>query len=252
MLLADKVAVVYGASGPIGSAVARAYAAHGARLFLSSRDIDHVRAVGAQLKLPADRLQLDQVDALDEQAVDRYVKSVVERAGRIDISFNAIGVDDVQGTPLLDMKLEDFLQPIRNAAATQFITSRAAGKQMVKQRSGVILTFGGGGARAPVKDYNIGGFHVAMAAVDTFRRQLASEIGKYNVRVVTIETGGVLETIPDVAQREEIAKQVVGDTMLKRAATFEDVGNAAVFAASDMARCLTATTLNITAGAAVD
>jgi 3-oxoacyl-[acyl-carrier protein] reductase len=70
---------------------------------------------------------------------------------------------------------------------------------------------------------------------------------------VTLQTGGVPETIPESFDgREVITEMIIGQTMLKRAATLDDVGNVAAFAASDHARTMTATALNISCGAIID
>ena len=74
---------------------------------------------------------------------------MVQRAGSIDISFNLISYADVQGTPLAEMDLEDFERPVMTAVRTQFLTSRAAARHMIREGSGVILTFGGAGAVTP-------------------------------------------------------------------------------------------------------
>ena len=85
------------------------------------------------------------------------------------------------------------------------------------------------------------------------RRQLAAELGRHGVRVVTLRTGGVPESISeDVPGRDAIVEGIEKETMLGRAATLEDVGNAAAFAASDLARTMTAATVNISCGALVD
>jgi 3-oxoacyl-[acyl-carrier protein] reductase len=85
------------------------------------------------------------------------------------------------------------------------------------------------------------------------RRQLASELGRHGVRVVTLRTGGVPESIPEgVNGREVIVEGIEKLTMLGRAATLEDAGNVAALAASDRARTMTAATLNISCGALVD
>ncbi len=82
------------------------------------------------------------------------------------------------------------------------------------------------------------------------RRQLASELGKFGVRVVSLV---VMELVPnDFEHYDVIDDAVVGPTMLKRAATLADVGNVAAFAASDMAQSITASTINISCGAIVD
>src|SRR5215212_5628196 len=132
MLLENKNAVIYGGGGAVGGAVARAFAREGAKVHLAGRTRESLDAVA----------ETAQVDALDEQAVNSYVDAVAEKAGGIDISFNLISVEDVQGTPLAEMSLEDFERPVMTAVRTQFLTSRAAARHMIMQGSGVILTFG--------------------------------------------------------------------------------------------------------------
>jgi 3-oxoacyl-[acyl-carrier protein] reductase len=251
MLLEGKNAVIYGAGGSIGSAVARAFAREGAKIFLAGRIRLKLEEVAQQIRSAGGVAETAQVDAIDEQAVDQHADAVAASAGSIDISFNLISVGDVQGTPLAEMPLQDFERPVMTAVRAQFLTSRAAARHMISQGSGVILFFGGYGD--PVPDYYIGGFQVALNAIESLRRQLASELGGHGIRAVTLQTGGVPETIPksfDV--REGITEGIVGQTMLKRAATLEDVGNVAAFAASDHARTMTATALNISCGAIVD
>jgi 3-oxoacyl-[acyl-carrier protein] reductase len=250
MLLENKNAVIYG-GGSIGSAVARAFAREGARVFLAGRTLEALEEVAQQIRSDGGVADTAQLDALDKQAVDQHADAVAEKAGSIDISFNLISVGDVQGTPLAEMPLEDFERPIMNAVRTQFLTSRAAARHMIPQGSGVILFFGGNGD--PVPDYYIGGFQVALNAVESLRRQLASELGGHGIRAVTLQTGGVPETIPQSFDgREEITEGIVDSTMLGWAAPLEDVGNVAAFAASDHARTMTATALNISCGAIVD
>lgn len=251
MLLEGRNAVIYGGGGAVGGAVARAFAREGAKVHLAGRTLDHLEPVAEQIRSAGGRVETAQVDALDEAAVDAHADAVASSAGSLDISFNLISVGDVQGTPLAAMSLEDFERPIRIAVRSTFLTCRAAGRHMIRQRSGVILTFGGAGD--PVRDYYIGGFQIALGAVDFLRRQLASELGPHGIRVVTLLTGGVPESIPEGFEGgEAIVEGIVGATMLKRAANLDDVGNVAAFAASDLARSMTATALNVSAGAIVD
>src|SRR5829696_2043574 len=177
MLLEDKNAVIYGGGGKVGGVVARAFAREGARLFLAGRTIESLEEVADDIRSSGGVAETAQVDAVDEHA-----DAVAEKAGGIDISFNLISYEDVQGTPLAEMPLEDFERPVVNAVRTQFLTSRAAARHMISQGSGVILTFGGAGGRDPIRDYYsggfqvyLGGFQVALGAVDVLRRQLAVE-----------------------------------------------------------------------------
>ena len=190
--------------------------------------------------------------------MNSFVDGVAGRAGSVDISFDLISYGDVQGTPLAEMRLEDFERPVANAVRTQFLTARAAARHMIPRGLGVILTFGGPGARDPVRHYAsggfqvyLGGFQVAMGALDVLRRQLAVELGPHGIRVVTINSGGVPETTRE-DWREAITQNFVDTSMLKRVETLDDVGNVAAFEASDLARTVTATSINMTAGRAAD
>jgi 3-oxoacyl-[acyl-carrier protein] reductase len=251
MLLENKNAVIYGAGGSIGGAVARAFGREGAHVFLAGRTLTTLDRVAEEIRSAGGVAETAQLDALDETALDEHADAVAANAGGVDICFNLISYGDVQGTPLAEMPLEDFERPVVTAVRTQFLTSRAAARHMIKQGSGVILLFGGDGE--PLPDYYLGGFQVALRAIESLRRQVASELGPHGIRVVTLQTGGVPETIPESFDGgEAIVEGIVGLTMLKRAATLEDVGNVAAFAASDHARTMTATALNITCGAIVD
>ena len=251
MLLDGKNAVIYGGGGSIGGAVARAFAREGARVFLAGRTLTKLDEVAAEIRADGGEAETAQVDALDEKAVEEHADAVAGEAGSIDVSFNLISHGDVHGTPMAEMSLEDYERPVVNAVRTMFLTSRAAARHMIGQGSGVILAFGGSGD--PMRKYYIGGTQVAFEAVESMRRQLSAELGRYGVRVVTLRTGGVPESLPDGFDgREAIVEGIEKETMLGRTATLEDVGNVAAFVASDRARTMTAATANISCGALVD
>jgi NAD(P)-dependent dehydrogenase (short-subunit alcohol dehydrogenase family) len=172
MLLEGKTAVIYGGGGSIGGAVARAFAREGAGVFLAGRTLERLEAVANEIRSAGGVAETAQVDALDERAVDEHADAVVARAGRLDVSFNLISHGDVQGTPLVEMALEDFERPVVTALRTMFLTARAAARHMIRQGSGVILVFGGYGD--PMPDYNLGGLQVAFQAMESLRAASAS------------------------------------------------------------------------------
>ena len=137
MLLGGKVAVIHGGAGAIGGAVARNFAREGATVFLAGRHLDKVEAVAREIADAGGQADAQQVDALDEAAIERHLLGVVRNAGRIDIEFNAVGLPVVQGIPLTDLKQADFVAPIASWTTTQFLTARAAARHMLQQRSGV-------------------------------------------------------------------------------------------------------------------
>jgi 3-oxoacyl-[acyl-carrier protein] reductase len=254
VLLENKNAVIYGGGGSIGGAVARAFAREGARVFLAGRTSATLEVVAEEIRSAGGTADVAQVDALDERAVDEHADAVAADAGGIDISFNLITHPYTHGIALAEMAVDDFLAPVQTAARTTFLTARAAARHMIPRRSGVILAFGGPGDRScPNRDYYLGGTQLAFDAIETMRRQLAVELGPHGIRVVTLATGGVPQSLPEgIEGREEIVKMIEGQTLLGRAATFEDVGNAAAFAASDWARSMTAAIVNVSCGALID
>ena len=278
MLLEGKNAVVYGGGGAIGGAVARAFAREGARVYLAGRTRGPLEEVAGAIRAAGGVAETAELDALDGEAVDGHADSVVAEAGSstgrsrkvpmdrnttpsgcsvaaeagsLDICMNVITHGDVQGTPMVEMAVEDYLRPVETAVRTTFLTSTAAGRHMMRQGSGVILAFGGSGE--PLRDYYLGGLQVAFEAIESMRRQLSSELGRHGVRFVTLRTGGIPETIPEGMEgREAIVADIEKQSMLGRAATLEDVGNVAAFVASDRARTMTAATANISCGALID
>jgi 3-oxoacyl-[acyl-carrier protein] reductase len=254
MLLENKNAVIYGGGGSIGGAVARSFAREGARVFLAGRTEARLDAVADDIRAAGGKVETAVVDALDEAGVDRHADAVAATAGSIDISFNLIGHPYTHAVPLAEMAVDDFMAPVETAARTTFITARAAARHMIPRRSGVILAFGGPGDRSgPERDYFLGGTQVAFDAIETIRRQLSVELGRHGIRMVTLASGGVPESLPEGFEgRQEIVEMIEGQTLLGRAATLEDLGNAAVFAASDWARSMTAATLNVSSGALID
>jgi NAD(P)-dependent dehydrogenase (short-subunit alcohol dehydrogenase family) len=249
MLLQGKSAIVYGGGGAVGGAVSRAFAREGARVFLAGRTAASLEAVANAIRGAGGAAETAVLDALDERAVDAHADAVAAAAGGIDVSFCLVSQGDVQGTPLAEMTVADLMSPVETTVRAMFITARAAARHMMRQRSGVILAFGGYGDPTP----GVGGLQVAFGAAEALRRGLARELAASGIRVLTIQTGGIPESIPpDMEGAEAITEQLVGATMLGRTATLEDVGNVAAFAASDLARSMTATKLNITCGSEVD
>ncbi|WP_405070970.1 SDR family oxidoreductase [Kribbella sp. NBC_01510] len=251
MMLTGKNAIVYGAAGPIGTAVAKAFAAEGATVYLAGRTATKLDLVADEIRAAGGTAETGVVDALDERSVDEHANAVAAAAGGIDISFNLIGNRQFFGTPLIEMSLADVELPVSTMVRTFYLTSRAAARHMTQRGSGVILTFGGYGPPTA----NLGAFQVGFGAVEALRRSLACELGPHGIRVLTLQTGGIPEAIPDSygeKAKQSLAKDTAARTMLQRAATLADVGALATFAASDLARSMTATALNLTAGAVVD
>jgi 3-oxoacyl-[acyl-carrier protein] reductase len=261
MLLEKKNAVIYGAGGAIGGAVARAFAREGARVFLAGRTRAPLEAVAQEISQAGGVAEAALVDALDEQAVEKHLGEVVKQTGGIDISFNAIGIDHMQGTPLVEMSLEEFTRPIVGAMQTQFLTTRAAAQHMIRQGSGVILAITATPARMVIP--NAGGFGVACAAIEGLCRQLAGELGPHGIRVICLRSAGSPDA-PGVGEayrlhaehagisREAFEASLAERTLLKRLPRLAEVAAVAVLMASDRASAMTGAVANVTCGTTVD
>jgi len=256
MTLENKNAIIYGAGGSLGGAVAKALAEAGAKVFLTGRNINSVQKVADEIYKSGGKVEVDVVDALDEKAVNNHIETIVQKAGTVDISFNAIGIDIVMNIPLVDISVKDFITPITLTMQTRFLTAKAAAKVMMKQKSGVILTLTAtpGGIGYP---YN-GGFAPTCCAVENFSKNLAIELGIYGIRVVNMRSGGspdsrifknAIDTQPEVM--EPILKQMEADTILKKLPLMADIANLAVFLSSDLAGKITGVTVDVSSGTTV-
>lgn len=253
MLLQNKNAIIYAAGGSLGGAVARALATAGAKVFLSGRTSATVQKTADEIIASGGTAEAAQVDALNEKEVNDYISSIVTRSGKIDIIFNAIGFPVVQNIPLLDISVDDFVSPAATALRSQFITATTAARVMIKQGSGVILSLTAtpGGIGYPLT----GGFAPTCAAIESFSRNLALELGIYGIRVVNIRSGGspdsavfknAIDSMPDVMA--PVLQKMENDTALKRLPLMADIADVAVFLCSDMASAITGVTVDATCG----
>lgn len=266
MLLENKTAVVYGAGGAVGRAVARVFAREGARLFLTGRRLAGLEELAREITAAGGRAEAARVDALSQDEVERHAAEVVERAGGIDISVNAVSIrGDLQGTPLTGLSLEDFLTPISTAATANFLTATTAARHMAEKGSGVIVSFSTAASRLSGRDQGFhatGGFGVACGAVESLSRHLAGEVGPKGVRVVCLRPDGIPEAWvswgmiedaePDPEGSTTVKAYMERGTALRRLPKLAEVAETAAFVASDRAGAMTGTVVNLSCGSTLD
>jgi NAD(P)-dependent dehydrogenase (short-subunit alcohol dehydrogenase family) len=261
--LDGKVALVFGAGGSVGAAVAREFALEGANVFLSGQTAPTIEAVARQIRDDGGLAQVARVDAESEAEVAPYIDGIVQQEGRIDVVFNAIGPragDYGTGASPLDLPVDAFTLPLQTLVRSQFVTARAAARHMVKQQSGVIIFLTGGPALAHAPGATAIG--TAFGAIESLMRNLAMDLSPLGVRVVCVRSVAMIDsrTINEILDRgagtgtpREAGVEFLRNlTLLKRSPTTVDTARAAAFLASDAARMLTGTILNSSAGAHVD
>jgi len=262
-MLNNKVAVIYGAGGAIGGTVARAFAREGAKVFLTGRKLAPVKAVAKDIVADGGFAEAADVDALDEQAVDKHLQSVIDKAGRVDISFNAIGIaaKDVVGVPLVELDIKQFSLPITCYVTSYFLTARLSARRMVANKSGVIMTVSALPARTGTR-LN-GGYGAANAAKEALTRDLSAEFAPQGIRVLALRPHGMPETstmreVYDLKAKaagmtwEQFQGYLASTTHPRRVMMLEEVANMAVFMASDKASGMTGTIVNLTMGSLDD
>ena len=261
MMLKDKVAVIYGAGGAIGGAAALAFAREGAKLFVTGRHLAPVEAVAKDIVSAGGIAEAAEVDGLDEQAVDGHLQSVIDKAGRVDISFNAVGSTDatILGVPLVELDVEQFSLPIATYTRSYFLTARLAARRMVPNKSGVIMRVTTLHSRMGLP--LVGGYGAAQAAMEALTRDLSAELAPHGIRVVGLRP----HAIPETATMKEVfdakatgltwaqfQEHLASTTHPRRVTTLDDVAQVAAFVASDRASGLTGTTVNLTMGSLDD
>jgi NAD(P)-dependent dehydrogenase (short-subunit alcohol dehydrogenase family) len=241
MLLEKKNAVIYGAGGAIGGAMARAFAREGARVFLTGRHLASVEVVAREITTGGGTASAAQVDAFDEPSVETHAVAVVAQAGSIDMSVNAISIPQrgLQGIPLLELSPENFIPPITTYMRSHFLTARAAARRMINKGSGMILmhTATPGSMPTPL----VGG--------------MAAELSPQGIRVICLRTDGIPETAT-LQEAFRLHAQAIGQTreqfqrlseslnLQRRLPTLAEVANVATFLASDQASAMTGTVVS--------
>jgi len=244
--LKDKVAVVFAASGEIAGAVARAFSEHGAKVYVTAKNLDAVTALAQEINDNGGKAEAGKVDAMNEIEIAEYLQMVVWDNGKLDIVFNGIGTyykDAGSGTPSTIATFEQFLNPLQRICGSQFLTSRVAAKYMIQSGSeGAILLFNASMART--KTPNMAGFASACAAIEGLTRVMAAEFGKHGIKAICMCSAALMETnkisgmISDFAEhlnisKEEMAAQYKRFDILRSGPTLKQIGETAAFLVSE-------------------
>jgi NAD(P)-dependent dehydrogenase (short-subunit alcohol dehydrogenase family) len=263
MMLTDKVAVIYGAAGSIGAATARAFAREGAQVFLTGHAMKPLESLAAEITAAGGVAEAAVVDAFDEPQIEAQLRSVLERTGRLDVSFNAVAMSDAEvvGDYLVNLDLDRFLRPLNSYATTYFLTARWAARHMLPSQSGVIMTVGALHSRIGIP--LVGGYGPAQALKESLTRSLSAELAPHGLRVVGLRPQGIdgSSTIREAFEPRaeatgltwpQFQEMLAARTHSRRLMTLDEVGNVAAFRASDLASGVTGTTINLTMGSMDD
>ncbi|MAW99000.1 MAG: 3-oxoacyl-[acyl-carrier-protein] reductase [Sphingomonas sp.] len=241
--LSGMTALVTGASGGIGSAIARSLSAQGARLALSGSNVEKLEAFKAELG--GDHVALP-CNLSDAGAVDALVPQAVEALGKLDILINNAGV--TRDNLTMRMKDEEWEQVIRVNLEAAFRLIRAAAKPMMKARFGRIVSITSVvGATGNPGQAN---YAASKAGLVGMSKAVAQELASRSVTVNCIAPGFIRSAMTDVlpdAQKEALTARIPAGKLGEG----EDIGAAAVYLASKEAGYVTGQTLHVNGGMAM-
>jgi len=241
--LDGKAALVTGASGGIGAAIARTLHKQGATVVLSGTRRDALEQLAAEL---GERAHVCPADLRDPAAADALVASAESAAGPLHILVNNAGM--TKDGLALRMKDEDWATVMDVDLAAPFRLSRAALKGMLRRRAGRIIGIGsvvgttGNGGQA--------NYAAAKAGLIGMSKSLAQEVGSRGITVNVVAPGFVETAMTDVLAAEQKAK-LIGAIPLGRMGQPADIAAAVVWLASDEAAWVTGTTVHVNGGMAM-
>jgi 3-oxoacyl-[acyl-carrier protein] reductase len=261
--LEGKTAVIFGAGGDVGTAVAQEFARQGAQCFLSGRNGAAAKDVADFIATSGGTATAAEVDALDEDAVNNYLDDLAATVG-IDVAFNAMGPQPVEyrnGSNVMALAVDDYMVPITTIVRSNFITARSAARHLIAARSGVLLFLSGTPSlgRSP----GTSAIGSAFGAVESLTRSLATELGPLGVRVACARTAGmtdtrtIQQTFAMIEQATGVAQETLRESFtsqvaLRRWPTTSETAALLSFLASDEASALTGTIVNTSCGQVLD
>ena len=242
MRLSGKTALVTGAGGGLGGAIAKRFAAEGASVLCTDRDLERADATVAAVHETGGTARALMADIGDAADCEAQVAETVDRYGRIDILVNNAGVS--LHRLALETSIEDWERVLRINLTGSFLTVQAAARRMVAQGGGRIIQIGSiSGQRG-----NMGGiaYGASKAAVMHICKVLAVELSAKGVMVNAIAPGPIetgLSVHGPTRKKGYIDRIPVGEY-----GTVDAVANAALFLASDECEWITGHVLNVDGG----
>jgi NAD(P)-dependent dehydrogenase (short-subunit alcohol dehydrogenase family) len=243
-------AVVTGGGMGIGEAIARAFAREGAHIVIGDVKIDRAGKVVEDLKGTGRKGLALQVDVSLKEDVDRMVDETLRVFGKIDILVNNAGISQLP-VGMLDLDIETWQKVTDIDYKGTYLCSRRVGRQMVRQKSGSVINISSvvGLASAPLVAYG-----PAKSAVIMLTKILATEWGRFNVRVNAIAPGYTLTPLLKgmIERGERNPEMILKRTPMGKLVEPEDIASAALFLASEKAKSITGITLPVDAGFLAD
>jgi 3-oxoacyl-[acyl-carrier protein] reductase len=241
--LANKIALVTGASQGIGRACSLTLAAQGATVALAARSEEKLKAVAAEIAAADGQAEPFVLDIANETSIKDTAKAIIAKFGRIDILVNNAGI--TRDMLLLRMKRSDWDDVLATNLTGTFLLTQAVLSSMMKSRWGRIINISsvvGETGQAGQANYA-----ASKAGLIGFTKSLAREMASRNV-TANVVAPGMIETAMTAVLDEKQKAMMLQIIPLGRAGTDQDIANAVAFLASEKASYITGHTLDVNGG----
>ncbi len=242
-LLEQKVVIVTGGAQGIGLCAAERFAAEGAIVAIWDFNTDKGAAAESQLKQKGLDVRFRQVDVTAMDSVKAAVQALLQATGRIDVLVNNAGI--TRDASLLKMTEEQWRQVIDVNLGGVFHCTQAVAPVMVEQKSGCIINTSS--VVGMYGNYGQTNYVATKSGVIGMTRVWARELGRKGIRVNAVAPGFIATEMVDTIPANVI-EQIVGKTPLARMGNPEDIANAYVFLASDLAAFISGAVLSVDGG----
>jgi NAD(P)-dependent dehydrogenase (short-subunit alcohol dehydrogenase family) len=250
MILSEKIAIITGGGSGIGEAIAKTFSREGAHIVVGDINLDLAKKTVKDIEGMGRKGLAIEMDVSMKGDIDRLVNETMRAFGKIDILINNAGISQLPQS-ILELDIETWEKVTNINYKGVYLCSRRIGKEMVKQKSGVMINISSvvGLASAPLVAYG-----PAKSAVIMLTKILATELGRFNVRVNAIAPGYTLTPLLKgmIERGERNPETILKRTPMGKMVEPEDIAYAALFLVSEKARYITGVTLPVDAGFLAD
>ena len=243
-MLKGKIAVVTGGGRGIGKNIAKVFANQGATVVINYRKSQaEAEAVVEEIRAAGGTCEAFKCDISVSSEVDAFFKTVVERFVRMDILVNNAGV--TKDGLIMRMKDDDFNQVVDINLKGTFFCTRAASNIMMKQRYGRIVNISS--VIGLIGNAGQANYAASKAGIIGLSQSVAKELATRNVTVNVVAPGFIESDMTEVLS-DKVKEAILGSIPMKRMGTGEEVANAALFLASDLANYITGQVITVDGG----
>ncbi len=243
VLLAGRSAIITGAAQGIGLAIARTLSRHGASVVLADVDADAAQAAASAITEEGGVASAVATDVTDEQQVEQVVDHSLQTYGRLDVYVNNAGI--TRDASMFKMTLAQFRTVIDTHLQGAWLCTRAAAAAMRKGGGGSIVNISSTSGKTGV--FGQTNYSAAKAGMVGLTKAAAREVARYGIRVNAIQPG-LIRTAMTEALPQHVWDQKLAEVPLGRSGEPEEIGNAVLFLASDLASYMTGSVIEVHGG----